>query len=141
MAMVSTPASVASPSMTDANHDRRLLSPLASITEVTVKPSGILCRKTARKMTHPSQIGNEEAGGDSDAIEEGVDHQTHQHRHALMGMDELIGMGLFAVMKMRRYRVFEQMHEEVACENAATRLCALQVRGSQAPFQPARWPA
>ena len=54
MAMVSTPASVASPNSTEANHDRFLLKPLASITEVTVKPSGILCRKTARKMTQPS---------------------------------------------------------------------------------------
>ena len=42
--------------MTDANHDLPLLSPLASITEVTVKPSGILCRNTARKMTQPSQL-------------------------------------------------------------------------------------
>ena len=42
------------PSITEANHERCLLNPLASITEVTVKPSGILCRKTARKMIQPN---------------------------------------------------------------------------------------
>ena len=31
-----------------------LLNPLASITEVTVKPSGILWRKMAKKITQPS---------------------------------------------------------------------------------------
>ena len=32
------------------------LRPLASITELTVNPSGILCRKIARKISHPSQF-------------------------------------------------------------------------------------
>ena len=30
--------------------------PPASITDATVKPSGTLCRKTAIKMIHPSQL-------------------------------------------------------------------------------------
>ena len=53
--MVSTPAIVDSANNTEANHDRVLLRPLASITEVIVKPSGILWRKMARKMIQPSQ--------------------------------------------------------------------------------------
>ena len=32
------------------------LRPLASMTDDTVKPSGTLCRKMARKTIHPSQL-------------------------------------------------------------------------------------
>src|SRR2546426_4904065 len=55
-AMASTPASVAAPSRIEAPQAIPRLWPLASMTEATVNPSGILWRKTARKMTHPSQL-------------------------------------------------------------------------------------
>jgi len=47
---------IATPSSTDAPQATRRLWPLASMTEATVNPSGILCRKMARKMIHPSQL-------------------------------------------------------------------------------------
>ena len=34
----------------------RRLRPEASITEATVKPSGTLCRKMAKKISHPSRV-------------------------------------------------------------------------------------
>ena len=43
-----------------------------------MNPSGILCRKTARKMIHPSQFGNHETGRDGDSVEESVDQQADQ---------------------------------------------------------------
>src|SRR5436853_3029565 len=55
-ATVSTPIMVAVPSIAEAAQAVLLLRPLASITEAAVKPSGILCRKTARKIIHPSQV-------------------------------------------------------------------------------------
>ena len=48
-------AIVASPSSTEPNQATLRLRPLASITDAMVKPSGILCRKTAKKISHPSQ--------------------------------------------------------------------------------------
>src|SRR5437660_956749 len=56
IAMVSTPVSVAAPKSADAPHETALLFPLASMTDVTVEPSGILCRKTARKTIQPNQL-------------------------------------------------------------------------------------
>ena len=49
-----TPATVAAPSATEAPHENARLRPLASITDDTVNPYGILCRKTAIKIIHPS---------------------------------------------------------------------------------------
>ena len=54
--MVSTPARVDAPSSIDAPQAMPRLRPLASMTDAMVNPSGILCRKMARKMTHPSQL-------------------------------------------------------------------------------------
>jgi hypothetical protein len=54
--MVSTPASVAAPNTIEEPQAMLRLRPLASMIEATVKPSGILCRKTARKMIQPSQL-------------------------------------------------------------------------------------
>ena len=51
--MVTTPASVAPPRTTDAPHAVPRLRPLASMTELTVKPSGTLCRNTAKKISQP----------------------------------------------------------------------------------------
>ena len=42
--------------MTEVPQAKLRLRPLASITDAMVKPSGILCRKTAMKMTQPSQL-------------------------------------------------------------------------------------
>ena len=54
--MVSTPARVDAPNSIDAPQAMRRLCPLASMTDAIVNPSGILCRKMATKMTHPSQF-------------------------------------------------------------------------------------
>src|ERR1039457_4010721 len=53
-AIVITPATVAMPSATDDPQANPRLRPLASITDETVNPSGILCRKTATKIIQPS---------------------------------------------------------------------------------------
>src|ERR1039458_927092 len=113
MAMVSTPAIVASANNTDANHDRVLLNPLASITEVT-EALGYFVQENCQK-DDPAQPGrNEEAGSDGNAIEEGVDHQAKQHRHAPVRMQILVGVGLFPIMKMRGDGVLEKMHQQIA---------------------------
>src|SRR6185312_8330462 len=51
-----TPSSDAAPIAAAESNAARLPRPDASITEAMVKPSGILCIKTARKSTHPSQL-------------------------------------------------------------------------------------
>src|SRR6516225_7231365 len=98
--MVNTPASVARPSITEANQDFPLLSPLASMTDVTVNPSGILCKKTARKMIKPRR--NQKPRGNGDTVEKGMTHQADKHRHPLMRMNKLIRMRFFAIVKMGR---------------------------------------
>jgi hypothetical protein len=54
--MTRTPATVVAPRNKAEFRAARRLRPPAIITLATVKPSGILCRKMAKKSTQPSQF-------------------------------------------------------------------------------------
>ena len=68
----------------------------------------------------PSQpVGDDEAGSDGDSVEEGVDEQADQHRIAFVRMHEFVGVCFFSEVEVRRDRVFEEMHEQIAGEEAS----------------------
>ena len=102
-----------------AEHDRRAkartaLRPPASITDETVKPSGILCRKIARKTIQPSQLETMKAGGDGDAIKKRVDGQAEQHGRALVMINKLVMMRFLAKVKVPGHYVLAEVNNQVA---------------------------
>ena len=109
-----TPPRVAAPKSAEAPHAYRRLRPLASITEATVNPSGILWRKTARKMIHPSQFETRKPDSDGDAVEEGVNDQSDQDGIAFVGMNEFVLVCFFAEVEVGRDGVLEEMNDQVA---------------------------
>ena len=116
-----TPASVAAPSSAAARTALCFPLPLASTTEATVNPSGSLWRKTARKITAPSQ-GDEEPRRNRDAVKKGVNRKAQQNRVARMKAVNLFGVGFFTEMKMRRQGVLKKVDEEVADQHKQQRV-------------------
>ena len=111
------PASVAAPRIADEMNATRRLCPLASISDATVNPSGILCRKIATKITPAEPRGNEQARCNRHAVEKRVDHQAQQRGVTRMRVRNFFVMRLLAEMKMRRHRVLEKMHQQISREN------------------------
>ena len=111
------PASVAAPRIADDANAAARLCPLASISDATVNPSGILCRKIATKITPPSQVETSKPGRNRHAVEKRVDHQAEQRRITRVRVRNLLVMRFFAKMKMRREGVLEKMHQEIARED------------------------
>src|SRR5258708_39586848 len=67
---------------------------------------------------HPSQpAGNDKPRGDGDAVEEGMNHQSHQHRKTTIGGGELVGVGLFTEVEMGSDGVFKEVNYEIADEH------------------------
>ena len=96
--------SVAPPRIAEDMNATRRLCPLASISDATVNPSGILCRKIARKITAAEPRRNQQPRRDGHAVEKRVDHQAQQRRIARVRVGNLLVMRLFAKVKMRRQR-------------------------------------
>ena len=90
------------------------LRPLASMTELTVKPSGILCRKIAKKMSHPSQFDTRNPDAIAIPSKKRVNDQSQQDRISGVRMTELVMVRFFAKVKMWRYRVLEEVNDEIA---------------------------
>ena len=109
----------------------RLPRPEASAIEATVKPSGILCRTTAKKISRPERHRDQEAGGDRDAVEEGVDREPDQGGDADRGVHHHLVVHLLAEVEVGRHGVLEEMDEEVAGQDQAA------ARGPRAPATPA----
>jgi hypothetical protein len=125
--MVSTPANVAAPNNADAPQAIRRLCPLASMTEATVNPSGILCRKMAKKIIHPSPF--EKPGGDGNSVKESVDDQTDQYGISFVSVSELLFVGFFAEMEVWSDGVFEKVDDQVTQQN---QICGVFASQSQA---------
>ena len=108
------PASVAAPKAADDRNATRPLCPLASISDATVNPSGILCKKIAIKIIPPSHVETSKSGRDRDPVEKSVDHQAKQSCVARVRVRHLIVVSLFPKMKMRSHRMLEKMHQEIS---------------------------
>ena len=62
-------------------------------------------------------VGKDEAGGDGDAVEEGMRGETAENREAGVGMKKFVGVGFFAEVEVGRDGVLEQMDGAVAGED------------------------
>ena len=96
--------------------------PEASAMEATVTPSGILCRTTAKKMRRPRGTGDEEAGRDRDAVEEGVDGEADQGGDADGRVHHHLVVALLAEVEVRGHGVLEELDEEVAGQDQHRRV-------------------
>src|ERR1700757_337118 len=61
--------------------------------------------------------GNQEPRRNRDAVKKRVDKQANENRHALVRMEELVVMGLFAEVEMGGDGVLEKMDDQIAKQN------------------------
>src|SRR5579864_1925405 len=61
--------------------------------------------------------GNQEPRRNRDAVKKRVDQQANENRHALVRMEALVVMGLFAEVEMGRDGVLEKMDDQIAKQN------------------------
>src|SRR5262249_8613894 len=69
----------------------------------------------------PQPARNQKAGSDGDAIEERMYEQTPEGRIGHARIKDLVRVGLFAEMEMRRPRVLEEVDDEVTDQNQQRR--------------------
>jgi hypothetical protein len=87
------------------------------------------------KKDHPSQpVRHNKAGSDGNSVEKSVNHQTHKDGVALVRGDELVRVGFFAKMKMRRDRVLKKIAHQVSLPDQDERVVLTQ--DSPVPIPP-----
>src|SRR5438552_8306280 len=80
-----------------------------------------------RKEDQPTQpAGNQESGGNGDAVEKSVDHQPQHYGISAVGVHKLIGMRLFPEVKVRGQGVLEKMDDKIARQNEQWRTRGVQ---------------
>src|SRR5437016_12838524 len=67
-----------------------------------------LVQKDGQKDDPPQPAGNDETGGDGDAVEKSMDDQSDQHRVSPVTVDKCIPVRFLAKVKVRRNRMLEQ---------------------------------
>ena len=107
------------------------LRPLASMTELTVKPSGILCRKIARKISHPSQFDTRNPDAMAMPSKNVWMISPSSTEYPVCAVDEFVVVRFFAEVKMRGNRVLEEVDDQIAEQNQ-------QGRSSSAQFETLR---
>src|SRR5260221_5923036 len=71
--------------------------------------------KKNRQKDHPAQpVRHNKAGSDSNSVKKSVNHQSQQDRVAFVGGNELVRVGFFAKVEMRRDRVLKKMRDQVS---------------------------
>src|SRR5438270_8156083 len=76
-----------------------------------------LVQENRQKDEPPEPVGDQESRRNRDAIKKRVDKQANENRQALVGMEELVVMGLFAEVEMGRDGVLEKMDDQIAKQN------------------------
>src|ERR1017187_1740224 len=82
-----------------------------------------------RKENQPSQpVRYQKSRRDGNAVKEGMNDESEQHGISLVRMDEFVVMRLFAEMKMRCYRMLEEVDDQVAEKHQKRRRPAVKLK-------------
>ena len=87
--MVSTPAKVAAPSSTDAPQATPPALPAGQHDRCNRESFRNLVQEDGQKNDPSQPVGNQEAGGDGDAVEKRMDDQSDQNRVSPVAVDKL----------------------------------------------------
>ena len=100
--------------------------------DAIVNPSGTLCRHDRDGQQHAERRRDHEARGDRHAVEERVDAEPEERQVAGRGAQQRLRVDLFAEVEVRRDRVLEEVHAEVADQDEEERVRDLRAFGQHA---------
>ena len=74
-------------------------------------------QKDSEENNPAQSIRNQEPRGDGNTVKKCMDDESQQHGISFVRMHELIFVGLFAKVEVRRDRMLEEVNDEVAEQN------------------------
>ena len=78
------------------------------------KPLGNLVQKNRQKDQPPQPVRYQKSRGDGDPVEKCMNDEAEQYGVSLVRVHELVAMGFFAKVEVRRNRMLEEVNDQIA---------------------------